>query len=380
MNHESTVVRIARSGIVVLVFFALLPLSGIAQTNYPDTRISGILDSIRVKHDLPALAAAVLQSEGAVFIGVSGTRRRGNDTAITVNDRWHLGSDTKAMTAALIGVLVEQGKLKWGSTIASIFPDIARTLPKEFRRATVADLLAHRAGLPENADWESIASRSTSVQEQRLDALRSVSTMKLSSPPGRTFRYSNLGYVIAGAIAEKVMGRPWEELMHMYVFTQLGMLSAGFGGTGTPGVLDQPWGHTADGKPVEENGPSMDNPPVMGPAGTVHCTLRDWAKFVADQLKGARGRDGMLKKATYAKLQTPPADGQYALGWIVVDRPWGGGRVLTHGGSNTMNFALVWMAPKRDFAILVCANQGGAAAAKGCDEAAGALINMQLGK
>jgi hypothetical protein len=51
--------------------------------------------------------------------------------------------------------------------------------------------------------------------------------------------------------------------------------------------------------------------------------------------------------------------------------------VLTHAGSNTMNYAVVWMAPKRDFAALVCTNQGGDAAAKACDEAAGALIKRQ---
>ena len=158
------------------------------------------------------------------------------------------------------------------------------------------------------------------------------------------------------------------------------MKSAGFSGSGTPGKIDQPWSHTADGKPIEINGPDADNPPVMGPAGRVHCSIADWAKFIVDQLRGEQGEKALLKPETYKKLHTPPFGGSYALGWGALERPWGGGTVLTHAGSNNMNYAVVWIAPKRDFAVLVCTNQGGPAAQKACDEAAAALIGMHLKK
>jgi hypothetical protein len=156
------------------------------------------------------------------------------------------------------------------------------------------------------------------------------------------------------------------------------MGSAGFGGVGTPGRLDQPWGHGADGRPVSNYGPDADNPPVLGPAGRVHCTLADWAKFIADVLRGARGEKALLDPATYRVLLTPPAGGDYAFGWLVADRDWGGGMVLTHTGSNTMNLAVAWLAPLRNFAVLVVTNQGPPAAAKACDEAAGSLIKLYL--
>ena len=97
----------------------------------------------------------------------------------------------------------------------------------------------------------------------------------------------------------------------------------------------------------------------MGPAGRIHCSIQDWARFVQDQLRGARGESALLKPESYQKLQTQPFGGDYALGWIVVLRSWGGGKVLNHGGDNTMNCANVWVAPKKDFAILVCVNQSG---------------------
>jgi hypothetical protein len=94
----------------------------------------------------------------------------------------------------------------------------------------------------------------------------------------------------------------------------------------------------------------------------------------------AHGEEALLKPETYRTLQTPPFGGDYALGWVAVEREWGGGKVLTHAGSNTMNLAVAWLAPLRDFAVLVVTNQGGPAAFKGCDEAASALIKFHLPK
>jgi CubicO group peptidase (beta-lactamase class C family) len=175
---------------------------------------------------------------------------------------------------------------------------------------------------------------------------------------------------------EKVAGKSWESCIRSEIFEPLQMTTAGFGGTGTPGEIDQPWPHTQDGKPTATNGPQMDNLPVLGPAGRVHCSIQDWAKFVQDQLRGARGGKALLKPEAYQKMHTPHFGGDNALGWSSVDRSWGGGKVLNHAGDNTMNFANVWVAPKRDFAILVCVNQSGPTAAKAADDATVALMKL----
>lgn len=180
-------------------------------------------------------------------------------------------------------------------------------------------------------------------------------------------------------MAEEISDKPWEEMIRTTVFAPLQMTSAGFGGTGTPGKINQPWPHVGQGRPTPANGPDEDNPPVMGPAGTVHCSLADWAKFVTDQLRGLRGQPGTLLKAeTYTQMHTPPFGGDYAAGWLVVQRPWAGGTAYTHAGSNTMNYAVVWMAPLRDFAVLVVTNQGGAGMDTAADDAAAALIGLQV--
>jgi CubicO group peptidase (beta-lactamase class C family) len=349
------------------------PVAG-RQTN-ADEQIKRLLDPIREKYKLPAMAGAIVTSKGLEAIGAVGVRKAGMDVAVTREDEWHLGSDTKAMTAVIMATLVERGRLNWDTTIDQIFPGLAENFPPQFRRITILELLSHHAGLPSNINWQE-AARAGSLREQRLAALKTAASTKLLSEPGTKFEYSNLGYVIAGTIAERVTNKPWEELITDIVFKPLGMKSTGFGGTGTPGKLDQPWPHNADGKPTPSNGPTVDNPEVMGPAGTVHCSLSDWGKFIQDQLRGERGGGALLRPDTYKKLHTVPFDGDYAFGWLVTQREWGGGTVFTHAGSNTMNFAVVWVAPLRDFAVLVCSNQGGPTAAKACDEAAFALIGV----
>jgi CubicO group peptidase (beta-lactamase class C family) len=338
-----------------------------------DEWITETLGPIRAEFKVPAMAAAVVTSRGMLALGAVGVRKRGMETAATVDDRWHLGSDTKAMTATLMAVLVERGSLTWDSTLAEVFPDLADRMSDQLRQVTLLHLLAHHAGLPENVRWSEFEGPAP-LPERRREIMQRVASMELAGSPGAGYRYSNLGYVIAAAMAERVTDKSWEHLMQREVFSPLGLRSVGYGGTGTPGDLDQPWGHHDDGLPAQANGPMSDNPLVMAPAGGVHCSLADWAKFIADQLRGARGAAGLLRARTYRRLHTPPFGGDYALGWVVAKRGWGGGTVLHHAGSNTMNYANVWVAPARDFAVLICVNQGGDAAFKASDAAVAQLV------
>jgi len=340
-----------------------------------DAALTRLLQPIREKHDLPGMAALVLTGDGVVATGVVGVRKRGTTVPVTLDDQWHLGSDTKAMTATLVARLVEQKKLRWDSTLGEVFPELAAGADPALRSVTLQHLLSHRAGLPANLAPDRY--RGKDAPAERLQAARETLAKAPLKTPGSNHLYSNLGYIVVGAVVDQVTGKSWEEALREEIFVPLGMTNAGFGGTGTPGQVDQPWPHRSDGQPTARNGPTVDNPPVLGPAGRVHAPLQDWAKFIQDQLRGAEGKPALLTTASYRTLRTPPFGGDYALGWLVLERPWGGGEVLHHAGDNTMNHANVWLAPRRDFAVLVCVNQGGDTAAKACDEAVTALIQWR---
>jgi CubicO group peptidase (beta-lactamase class C family) len=338
----------------------------------PNAKMGDLLETIREKYKLPSLAAAIVTTDGVVDMAATGVRKVGASIPSTTNDLWHLGSCTKAMTALLAGTFVAEGKLAWEDKVASFFSDTTGQLSPMTREITVAQLLSHRAGIAENYPRDLAAALRGPITEQRITAARWL-LQSPAYPPGN-YHYSNGGYVVMGSILERLGGKCWEELMRERIFDPMGMTSAGFGGTGTVGEIDQPWPHLANGQPVLSNGPAMDNLPYMGPAGTVHASMSDWGKFLADQLRGGSGQPALLSPSIYATMQRP-AKGTYGFGWIVVYRSWARGNMLSHAGSNTMNYAASWLGPAVGYGVLVCTNQGGKLNSA-ANEVAGTLLNL----
>jgi CubicO group peptidase (beta-lactamase class C family) len=366
---------VSRALIVMGFFWLTTPPSKAASVPSLDAVLQPILD----EYHLPGMAAAIFTTDGVTEMGAAGVRKAGSTVNVTKDDLWHWGSDTKMMTALLAGTFVAEGKLSWDAKVISFFPEFDDdAVPAAQRDVTLSQVLRHQAGLMENLNWAEL-SKTGSLGEQRLAAVRLALT-KPAYPPG-TFHYSNTDYVIVAAILEKISGKPWEDLMRERVFAPLGMKTAGFGGVGTMGQIDQPWPHAATGVAAPINGPLMDNPAVMAPAGEGHGSMKDWTAFLIDELRGATRLKALLPAAIYRAMQTPgprsKPDG-YGYGWGTCDRSWAGGLALNHSGSNTMNFCVCWLAPGRKFGVAVCTNQGGDLAAKACDDAASALIKRYL--
>ncbi|WP_395744136.1 serine hydrolase domain-containing protein [Prosthecobacter sp.] len=340
----------------------------------PPKDVSSLLVPIIQQNDVPGMAAAVLRKGEIVAFGVAGVRTRGKGDKIAATDLFHLGSDTKAMTAFLCGILVDEGKLKWSQTLGETFPELKKTMHPQYQAVTLEQLLTQRSGAPGDVEkdeiWGRLYQHRGSATSARQMLLRAVTSKPPAATPGEKYIYSNAGFSIAGHMAEKATGKPWEDLMREKIFRPLGMTTAGFGPPGTPAKNDQPRGHKAGGSPVEP-GPAADNPAGIGPAGTVHCSIGDWAKFIAAQLPSSKVK--LVKPETLQKLHTPaPGEPKYAMGWIVADdQPWAGGRALSHAGSNTMWMVVAWLAPAKDSAILVTCNQ---ASGKACNDAVLALI------
>ena len=331
-----------------------------------DARLNDVLGPIRDEYHLPGLIGAILIGNRLAASGAIGIRKIGSAQPISFSDQMHLGSCTKAMTATMIGSLVEDGKLSWKSTFRTIFPEIADRFHAQFQGATLSQLLTHRAGLPHDGPWWNLPG-ATPTDKRHALLLSTLARAPLSRP-GSTYAYSNVGYALAGLMAEQASGQSWETLMQRRLFEPLGMASAGFGTPGQSGVVTQPWGHHLDGKNIRPT--QNDNAQSLGPAGTVHCSVPDWAKFAALHLAGERGDSEVLKPATLKTLHIPPPSCAYAGGWIVADRSWAGGAALNHAGSNTCWYAIIWLAPARNFAVLVATNQGDKQAEQASDRAA----------
>jgi CubicO group peptidase (beta-lactamase class C family) len=360
---------------------ACAPQSSGATHAYED--LSSLLEPLRKKHTLPALGAALVTPEGLKALGVVGVRKFGEATRACPEDAFHLGSDTKAMTAVVLAKLVEQGKLSWTTTVHDVLQDIPGQ-DTAYASVTLDQLLSHRSGLahdPSGVSNDGLRRLTGSLHQQREAYARIALHEAPAKPPGTAYFYSNTGYVLAGLMAERVTGRPWEELVRDTLFLPLAMQGAGFGITATPGQLDGLWAHEEKGgTPVPvPPGPNSDNPALISPAGTVHVSMEGWASFITDVLRGFEGKGRLLSAASYQHLHTPPFVGtSYAYGWETVERSWAAGTAYTHAGSNTLNYAVAWVAPRRRLAVLVATNVGTEAAFRACDDVAATLIQREL--
>lgn len=336
-----------------------------AEPSAEQLELAKIIQRARDRADMPAIGAAIVHPDGTVTTAVFGARELRKPDVVRLDDPWHLGSCGKAMSATVIAMLVEEGALDWETTLAAALPDMAESMHESYKSVTLEQLLTGRGGVPANFPkplWDELMAFTGTVQAARELLARGVLSQPPQAPPGTEYVYSNPAWVVAGLMAERAAGRSFETLMREKLFDRLGMKSAAFGAPGDGGPLPtEPRGHTAARIPVEP-GPMADNPPALSPTGTVHCSLEDWGKFIAFQLRGAAGTDGTLKRETWAKLLNPPEPPpaqDYAMGWVVLAREWAGGVALTHDGSNTMWHSRAWVAPRKGFAVLVTTNIGG---------------------
>jgi CubicO group peptidase (beta-lactamase class C family) len=342
--------------------------------------LNAILTPYLARYHLPALGAAVVKDGMIIAAGAVGTRRAGAQIPVTVNDRFHLGSDTKAVTALLAAIYVEKGKLRWDSTLGDLFPELKGQMNPGLSRVTLVQLLSHTSGMPpDNERFGELLMKSIfqegNLNDQRYWMVSEWVKEPLANEPGKTFAYSNMGYTIVGTILERTGGKSWEELVREVIFMPLGLRSAGFGPQATLGKTDAPLGHEIhDGKlkPMLA-GPNGDNPLILGPAGTSHMSLLDFARWAGwNAGEGKRG-PALVRPATLRKLHTPviampinkeaapgtPSRGRYGLGWGEIDFEWSPAPFIYHGGSNNKNLAHILFQPKHDFGFVLVTNVSG---------------------
>ena len=369
-----------------LIFVTVLLTLAVPWPLPAQTSLDPALTPFLSRYDLPALAAAVVKNGEILAAGAVGTRRVGTNIPVTTNDRFHLGSDTKAMTALLAARLVEEGKLRWDSTVAAVFPELSEKMDPGFRKVTLEQLLSHTGGFPsDNETFGNLLKESIS-QEGNLDELRywmigQWSRLPLASKPGTTFAYSNMGYMVVGAMIERVSGKTWDEGITEQIFRPLNLETAGLGPQASLGRMDAPLGHALVQGKVKAflAGPNGDNPSIIGPAGIAHMSILDFARWAGWNAGEGKREPKLVRPETLQKLHTPvtampekkeaapgtPSHGRYALGWGELTVPWAPGPLLYHGGSNGMNLAHIWIDRTHDLAIVTATNISGQKADEG---------------
>lgn len=325
------------------------------------------LNELLVEHitstDVPAIAAAVFKGGKIIAKGVVGSRRSGTTEQVTIQDKFHIGSCGKSFTATLIGVLVEEGHLSWTTTLTDVFPDLRGKIHKDYEAVNLVHLLSHTSGLPNVTNinnWthnnQDFGDRLIQIRRKKLTEILQLRSVGL---PGKTQLYSNRGVSIAAMMAEKVTGEAWESLVRQKLFEPLGLNSAGFGWPATPANADQPWGHSYGRNGLVSHAPdtAYGPPPEIAPAGDIHMSVDDFARWTGFHLMALNGKANMVLSGETMRFLHTRVYKNTALGWGIKKQEHGM-EVHSHWGSGGTFVAVMNIIPEADLAIVVLTNQG----------------------
>jgi CubicO group peptidase (beta-lactamase class C family) len=314
---------------------------------------------------VPGLAVAVVKDGQLVFSKGYGVRELGKPATVDAQTLFAVGSTTKAMTAALVGMLVDEGKLAWDDPVTKHLPWFQLADPYLTREVTVRDLLTHRAGLG-NADylWYGQSTDSREIL-RRLRLLPAAYSLRSS------FIYQNVMYAGAGAVVEAVTGQPWTDVIRTRLFEPLGMR----GTLATAATLARQPNVATPHDLIEGHVKVIENASVdsVAPAGSVWSSVDDMAKWTMLLLnRGKAGERTLLKPETVDELFKPqtlvtaeafyptarltrPKWTTYGLGWFQQD--YRGRAIDFHTGSIDGMVAIHGLLRDSGVGVLVLANR-----------------------
>lgn len=310
---------------------------------------------------VPGAAVMVVNRDRAVYMKGHGIRELGKPEPITNQTVFPLASCSKAFTASLIAMLVDDGKITWDDPVRKHLPDFRLLDPAANEAVTIRDLLCHRTGL---ASHDELWYRSPwPVSEQ----IRRAGLVPPAHAFRTTFHYQSVMYSAAGLTAASAGGPSWDNLIRQRIFEPLGMRSATCMSNGQQRAMPHRAG--SDGKLVPV--PWYEQP-QPNPAGSIHLTANDLAPWLMFQLGDGTWKGNRLLsnknldemhtaqivqklEGTVAATHSETTRMSYGLGWVIQD--YRGVLLWTHTGVIDGFRAQIAIAPKAGFSIAVLANR-----------------------
>lgn len=324
--------------------------------------------------DIPSVSIGIIKDGKTVLCEGFGNRDLEQGLPATKDTLYQIGSCTKAFTAALVAILVDQGKLDWDEPIVNYMPQIRFYDDNTTSTLTVRDILCHRSGLPRHEySWYG----SSFTKDELMHNLR---YLEPNQPIRTKFQYNNYGYILAGYIVEKLTGKSWEQCVQEYIFEPLGMKRSNM-------FVDVIRNDADHAEPYDRTDPAADMMVGMekipfykmpeedyekgigaplGPAGTINSSAEEMLRWVALQLNNGE-LDGkrVISEASMAQLHMPHmlvaasknAESKaksYALGWSA--EAYRGHDLIQHGGNINGFTAYTGFIPELNLGVVAYAN------------------------
>lgn len=326
----------------------------------------------QVMHDwhVPGLSIAIVKNDSMIFGRGYGVKDVGDKSAVDCDTVFAIASVTKSFSATAIGMLVDAGLIGWDDPVIKHIPEFELSDPYITREATIRDLLTHRMGFEQADNCWGITGCDKTELLPRLKHLRQVSGFR------EQFTYSNLMYMVAGLVLERVTNSSWSDFMSRRIFSPLSMRSSSTSIQSLPSVKNLARPHVErDGKMVVAPFRNLD---ATDSAGAINSTAYDMAMWLKLQLnEGTVGskeiisprslmethraqtivfnESHIIKCETTKRLEERPSPFFcYGMGWIVFD--YNGTKVLNHAGRIDGMSAMIGLLPSQQTGVAIMAN------------------------
>lgn len=328
--------------------------------------------------DQPAVSVSLVKDGQTLLAKGYGTRIKGQNAPVDEHTLFAIASNSKNVTAACLGMLVDEGKVKWDEPVKTYLPEFTLSDPVIAERITVRDTLSHRAGFGLGAGdllfWPN-------SDRSRADVLRQAAFVPIEDGFRANYHYCNLMFVVAGAIIERVSGLTWEEFVQTRVFNPLGMTDsvplarlADASKSALPhGRIGPPLRYQGEMQQIAQSIAEVWNWDNAAAAGGICASAHDWAKWIALRLNNGEMADGsrLFSEAVAKEMYKPniivsSSEGPtaalpnraiastYALGLQVQD--YRGERIATHGGGSPGGISATVLIPGRKTGFSVFTN------------------------
>lgn len=348
---------------------ALLPLWGARPVLAQRTALQGL--DAEITHDMqawqvPGLAIAIVKDDSVIYARGFGVRELGKPDPVDPRTVFAIGSTSKAFTAALMGMLVDSGRVHWDDQVTDLLPGFELYDPWVTRELTVRDLLTHRSGLSRG---DLLWYGST---RDRAAVIHQIRYLEPSWSFRSHFGYQNIMLLTAGQIEARLTGERWDALVRQRIFQPLGMTSTVTSVDSLPRLTDVATPHAEINDTVVAIAwRNIDN---VGPAGSINSNVLDMAKWVRLQLgHGVFAGRRLLSDSVVAEMHapqmlipiTPRAEklhpsthfSAYGLAWFLLD--YRGRKVIHHGGNIDGFSAEVDLMPEEHLGLVILTNMNG---------------------
>ena len=346
------------------IVFVTTGISGQAVSKAELRQLDDYYASMVEDWDVPSVSIGIVKDGELIFSGNYGVLEEGKDAGPDNNTLYAIASNSKAFTSAIIGMLVQEGKLDWNDKVKKYLPYFELYDPWVSNEVTVRDLLCHRVGLG-TFSGDVIWYKSDLTAEEIIRRVRYL-------PKAFDFRsgygYSNVMYVTAGELIREITGKTWSENVKERILEPLGM----------DRIITSPNGLEAKGNFATPHAREHEtNIPIawvdwetVGAMGGIISSIEDVSKWMIFNLDhGILGNDTLLTKETRNMVWTPHNNfrvdhttkndfnrhfSAYGLGWGLSD--YQGHLRVGHTGAYDGMITAVTLIPDENLGVVVLTN------------------------